>query len=430
MVAKLLLYIIDLLGCIALYVYYPNNMELVIIATLTTVILSVYNMLTIYKGRLSLSTVLLIYTILTQFGLFIPFALIDKNVVSDYSPWTLAFLTSPYLGTALILGNIAVASFDISRILYIINKKGLIDEKIPALNSRQDNKIAKISSYLLGICLLFFLFHILTGGTRLFDTYQNYMNSSAYNSSLYHYILILFYAGTLYLSVTGPILKQKQGWSLWLVIVMIFALNGNKGEFLYSLLAVFGLQGVLGHKINWKIIAAGCLLLFVIIPSITSLRSDGVAGNIHNLSGSVFGAFVEMGFQIRTSVYTLEYMANGVFDYLHGQSYWQPIVNILTPFMEHTIATAKVRLEFPGFGFNQVAESYLNFGLPGVIGFFSMVGGLLCKYENKLKNPLNLAYLGTITCVLINASRNYFVFVPGQILIVTVLYYLIKRKIR
>ena len=41
---------------------------------------------------------------------------------------------------------------------------------------------------------------------------------------------------------------------------------------------------------------------------------------------------------------------------------------------------------------------------------------------------MKLAYIGTITCILINATRNYFAFVPGQIVIVSIIYLVENMK--
>lgn len=424
-VAKLLLYIIDLVISLVIFMVYPQEIVAVIAVTIFTSILSVYNMLTIYNGRLTLSSVLLFYTILTEFGLFIPYALLGDNVVGIYKDYTLMFLTSSFLGSALLLGNIAIICYDIARILYIKSHPNITRPSPYTTYSLNAKSIGSVSTLLIAFVLLFFIINVLLGNMKLFGTYDDYIEFS-HSSSIYPYVLVTFYAGVLYLSVSGSVKQRQFGWFLWLLVVIIFAFNGNKGEFLYSLLAVIGLKGVLGQKLSWKMVVGGLLILIVVIPSITLLRHEGIANSLGSVTGSFMGAFVEMGMQIRTTVYTLEYLDDGTFNYLLGQSYYQPIINILTPFMNHTIATAHVTEMFPGYGYNQVAESYLNFGLPGVVGFYSLMGYFLCKYENELKDLLHLAFLGTITCVLINASRNYFAFVPGQIIMMAVFYFYFK----
>lgn len=261
----------------------------------------------------------------------------------------------------------------------------------------------------------------------LFGTYEMFINSLAYRNPYYPYILIFFFIATIYLASADSYYNSIIGWFIWLIIVLIFALNGNKGEFLYVLLAVYGLRGIQGVKISSRMIVVFCAIIFVIIPSITTLRSIGIASNLDSLGFDPFGAFTEMGIQIRTSVYTLEELDKGNIFMLGGQSYWQPLYNFVTPFLHHTTATDHLREMFPGFGYNQIIESYLNFGIVGVVLVYSLFGFLLTKIERQAKNRSSLAFIGSITTILINASRNYFSFVPGQIIIVSVIYLFYKR---
>lgn len=397
-----------------------------IVIACVTLCLSVFNIIFIYEGKFSLSSAFISYTVLTQFGLFLPYYLYGDSVVDQFQPWTLAFLSSRYLFHSVILGSIAVSSFELFRFFSYKKFKNTYstDDSLVALKSKGQ---FYFSIFLLSLMLLFFIYHIATGGMELVSTYEQYMESSAYLSPIYHSMLIVFYVGTLYLACSGPIISNKYGWLLWLFIVLIFALNGNKGEFLYSLLAVFGVKGIQGTKISSRVIFLITFLLFFFIPTISSLRSVGITQNLSSASFNPFGAFVEMGMQIRTTVYSMECLETGEIQQLFGQSYWQPIVNILTPFMKHTIATMKIREMFPGYGYNQVIESYVNFKVFGTVAFYSIIGYYLTKYENLVRKSAKLAYLGSITTVLINASRNYFAFVPGHIIMVTVFYVLARK---
>ncbi|NLZ94891.1 MAG: O-antigen polysaccharide polymerase Wzy [Bacteroidales bacterium] len=374
--------------------------------------------------RITYSTALMLYTIVTQFGLAIPYLFFGRDTFPEYSDWTLGFMQSDYLSKAMILGVIAITSLNIG-VLIARKKKPIETETVGYL--KEDiifgNRMYLASLILLSIVLLFFAYNILSGGMSIASTYETFRRSSAYNSSIYSYILIIFYVGTLYLASAGSIKHHKVGWGLWSIIVLVFALNGNKGEFMYALLAVIGMKGVEGQKINRKMVLLIALTLFLIIPGITSLRSIGILGNIRNARINLFDAFGEMGMQLRMTVYTLRDIANRRYGYLWGESYWRPIFNILTPIIiKHTQATAAVRALYPGNGYSQVAESYLNFNIPGVIFFYFIIGYLLGKYEAKITNRGRLAYLGTIVCILINATRNYFAFVPGHILLVTLIY--------
>lgn len=414
----------------AIFMYYTPTKSIHVIVTLSilTLIVAGYTVVKTDQKRLLYSSVLLMYVYATQFGLVIPYVLFGENTVSAYPAYTLRFLNSEWLNKALILGNVATLSLLIGA--HISKRKKTFEwNEFVELNGidKWENKTYRTGIILLVCVLMFFVYHILTGGMKLFSTYETYMQSKAYNSSLYSYILILFYVGTIYIASAGDVMKHKPGWIIWLLVSLIFAINGNKGEFLYAILAVLGMKGVAGKKISKHTVILILVIVLVLIPLITSLRSIGIVENLSKFSFNPFGAFSEMGMQIRTSVYTLESMNAGDIDFLYGKSYYQPIINILTPFASHSVATAKIREMLPGMGYNQVIESYANFGLFGVLLFFSLMGYILGRKETSIKNKPQLALWGTVTCILINATRNYFAFVPGQILLVAILYFITSK---
>ena len=209
----------------------------------------------------------MLYTIATQFGLVIPYIIFGRGVVQNYSSYTLRFLEGPNIIYAMYIANIAILSYTIAnRIVPIVEIKSssmLLTKSYDGMKAMFKLKI--MSTALLSIVLCFFLFHFFTGGTSIVSTYEVFRASSAYNSSLYSYILILFYVGTLYLASSGKIKDNKISWGMWILIVLIFSLNGNKGEFMYALLSVVGLYGVKGNKINIKMILLIFLILFVLI---------------------------------------------------------------------------------------------------------------------------------------------------------------------
>ena len=132
--------------------------------------------------------------------------------------------------------------------------------------------------------------------------------------------------------------------------------------------------------------------------------------------------------QIRMSVYILEDLASKSVSYLYGASYYVPLINMF-PFINLETATSAIKETYQGYGFSQVIESYLNFGAFGIILFFGIVGYLLGSAESKVKTKSGLAYLASVTCILINATRNHFAFVPGQIFIVTLVYFAYTLKV-
>ena len=88
--------------------------------------------------------------------------------------------------------------------------------------------------------------------------------------------------------------------------------------------------------------------------------------------------------------------------------------------------------DFSGMGFSQVAEGYLNMGIFGSVLVFVIQGYIWGKMEFRYMNSRKLCFVGSVLVILINCSRNTFIFVPGQITVMLILYYVAKMvsKIR
>ncbi len=408
-----------------------SDIPILFVCTIIVLLGSLWNIATLYDGRLSLSSSLIIYTIATQYGLVLPVVLFGEGVLYEYEYWAVEFIHSPYIIKAVWLANLGISSFELARSLCAVLYEFVDKDAGYECDKNLTNSMQKTAMILLLVVVAYFFVFLATGGLKLFGTYSEYMNSPATSNGIYAYILILFYVGTMYLfALPEKYLNYRREWLLWLFIVLIFAANGNRGEFLYALLACIGLRGVLGAKLSKQQILIIFFLLFFILPGIKHLRHAGIMNNLSSIVFNPFSAFVEMGIQLRCTVYVLEEMATNTFHYLYGASYYQPIINFLTPFSTHTTATAEFRGYFGGIGFNQVIESYLNFKEFGVFLYYFFIGFLISYKERRVTNRLQLILWGCITTILINATRNYFAFVIGQTIIVYFIYINVKRTAR
>ena len=423
--------VLSVLALITLMLIWIDALSLkgCVIFAIFALIATIWSELKSDKHRITYSTALLLYTAVTQLGLVVVYAFLGREILDNYHDYTLRFLWSPYLCRVVLWAVLAILVYEISkqfaRNRYIVKD----DIQYESLTTSDSNRLKVFSTILLMVVLLYFIYNILTGGMTLFSTYEQFRNSRVSSTSLYSYILIIFYVGTIYLASAGTVKECWFGWLIWLIQVILFAFNGNKGEFMYSLLAVIGMKGIQGRRITLKMILGTGALLFIVIPSITSLRRIGIAQNLNQITFNPVEAFTEMGMQLRVSVRTLELIEDRSTSFLYGRSYWQPLFNIITPFMSHSQATAHIRNILGGIGFSQVAESYLNFGVFGIVAFYGIVGYNLSKAETRARDRYFLAYVGTITCILINATRNYFAFVPGQVVLVTVIYFIARRLV-
>ncbi|MED0992694.1 O-antigen polysaccharide polymerase Wzy [Bacillus nitratireducens] len=390
-----------------------------------------------------LTSVLLIYTIFTQFGLGTIYYILGPEHVINYSDYTLRFLFSNQYVQAVILGLIAIMTYTIASSLGTIGE-GSIAKRLS--NSKKDDsnleaKYAVWIGYLLLIIVLFYLlFQIAIGKISFSMGYSSFREKIVDASNIYHYILIIYSVGIAYIISAGNKREMKLGIILYSCSAIIFFLTGNKGEVLYATLACIGASQYRGFKIKPSLILFISFILFIFIPLVTGARENGVLGSIDKIGFSLTDAFVEIGMQLRLNVYILEQFVSGSREFIDGFSYFNPLVNIIdrfVPFFNLRLtppAGFNFNEIFPGYGFNQVAESYVNFGLIGVLTFFFIMGFTISKIESRKMSLLTLAYFTSIVSTLINVTRNSFAFVPGQILMLTILYVglrlFTKRKVK
>lgn len=388
-----------------------------------------------------LTSVLLLYTILTQFGLGTIYYLLGPQFLANYTDYTLRFLFSDQYVPAVLLGIIAVMSYTLSMCLGSL-KATPVSERLKNNSkghSAAQTKLAVYTGYtFLTIVFLYFAFLLLSGKISLNMNYSSFRDGIIRNNGMFSYMLVLYATGISYVISTGNRKQIKIGLFIYSFSAIILLLTGNKGEVLYAILACVGVAQYRGLKIKPSLLIFLSTLLFIIIPFITSVRQKGVLNSLGEIGFSFTDSFVEMGFQLRVSVYVLEQFSQGIREFIYGFSYYNPIINIIDrfiPFIPLKLNAPisfdfKTSSAFAGQGFSQVAESYANFGLFGTIFCFLIIGFVVSKIESKSLSPLQLAYFTSIVVILINVTRNSFAFVPGQILLMTVLFFFLTSLIK
>lgn len=406
---------------------------------LIAVIASVLAFAKIVAGKkiaaFGLSGVVLLYTALTQFGLVVVYFLIGEENLSDIASWTLMFLKSENLVKGVSLGIIAVCAYMIG-IEMATSKSQLMSmrKKYQGEMPQEKNYTLKTGYLMLLFTLIVLLYYIVTGQLSLSGTYSEFTSLRTGNT-FWSYLIVIYATGIAYVVSVGNKAQIRKGIILYMISGTVLFLTGNKGEVLYAALACVGVYQYRGNKISLKMVIAGLLVLFILIPFISESRNEGgVLKSLSTIGLNYTDSLTEMGMQIRLSVYCLDDFQNGTRDFLLGYSYISPFVNIIDSLLFNIGIRLPVppsynfEARFPGYGFSQIAESYCNFGVYGVIGFYLLMGFILSKIESKEVelSPLKLAYFTSIITILINATRNRFSFVPGQILIMTFIYFAIK----
>lgn len=386
--------------------------------------------------------VFIAYNILMHFGFGIIHFLISDTVAGEiYASWTLAFLKSENYSKAIIISALAFEAFTIAWLL------GLNKKQLSHFNDMEVNDAEKRENgacYILGILMLtgvlfYFISLMITGRMSFNMSYTDYRERVMAGNALYSWILVFYPTGLLYVIASAKGKKRSLGVALFVATAIIFLVTGNKGEVFYGVLAALGILGYQKKKLNPKIVLLLCIIMFVIIPVVTSTRSTGDSEVFSLEFASLTDSFLEIGMQIRCLVYSLDGVADGTYSLMYGYSYLRPVCEVLGYLLfplkylpEIPIDLISSSSDFSGYGFTQVAEGYLNFGIIGSVLVFAILGWFLGKSEFECMNTRKLCLVGSVLAILINLSRNTFIFVPGQITVMLILCYIVKAvsKIR
>lgn len=379
-------------------------------------------------SMIGMTSVIMLYTILTQFGLVVIYYILGGTYLQNYTSYTLRFLESEQLSEAILLGTLAIITYAIAANVELTQKRIAMPFSRNTVRNLSDNKgIVNIGYMFLIIVFLFYCFYLAIGAFTVGGSYSEFRDNVISTSNIYAYILMLYSMGIVFVIAAGDKKQIKIGIILYCLSAFILLMTGNKGEVFYSVLACIGVAKYRGFKVDKKIILLMCAIVFVIIPFVTANRETGISNSINNVSLNFTDAFTEMGMQIRVSVYVLDEMVRGTRKLMLGYSYYAPVINIISkivPFIGLRLVTPSdynFLTKYAGMGFSQVAEAYCNFGIVGIIIFFFVIGKMMAKKEKSELNRYQLAFWGCITSILINATRNRFAFVLGQALIIYII---------
>ena len=411
-----------------------------VFVSIFSVVVSVVLLMTFKRAHgnlLSFGFVFLAYNILMHFGFGVINFLISEEPAKElYSRWTLNFLKRDSYSLAIIISALAFESFTIAWLLGLGKKrpeKATVLLKKDSAESRERSICYAFGMAMLAGSLLYFIYLLGSGRLSLNMGYMDYRSGVMADNNLYSWMMVLYPTGLLYVVASSIGKKRSRGIALFIPTALILLITGNKGEVLYAVLAALGVLGYQKKKLSKKLILLLCVIMFVIIPVVTATRSVGVGEGFSLSFASITDPFLEIGMQIRCLVFSLDNVSDGAYEFMYGYSYLKPVFNVLGYFIfplrntpEIPIDLTSSHSQFYGFGFSQVAEGYLNFGIIGAMMFFAILGYLIGKVEFKKMSSSSLCLFGSILTILINASRNVFNFVPGQVAVMLILFFAIK----
>lgn len=378
-----------------------------------------------YYGQ---SLALLIYLILTQFGTCIVVYAIPVAQIVSRGYYNTDWIYSSNYPLAVQLGIIATIFYTFSVVWFgrRQDKKFNVDiqfQKNLKTQVKSNSLIVYIGIFLICLVLLYTIIMAAIGEINLFGSYGQFLTFSQKNYATWGMMLILYATGFIFVVASGNKKQIKVAIILFSLMAFILLVTGNKGEVFYAVLAALGVYLTRQQKINTKLIVFIAVAFFIIIPSVSSLRVEGVLYSLKSIGVSLPDPFIEIGGQIRLSVFVLDELQAQSREYLYGFSYYNPIVNIINriiPLVPRLELPASFNFDtnFANMGFSQVTESYANFGLLGVMMFFTIQGYIVSKFDSiNISNKKRALYGGWLV-IFINMTRNVFAFVVGQMLIV------------
>ena len=402
--------------------FHINAFEVSVLSILLTV-LAVVGMVGLPKTVPGLSIALCAYYILTQFGISWFVTAVPIASLEGSSYYLAGWLYSPNYVRAVELAIVGLLSYAIFVVIGSGSKSVRLKLINYPLNYRSGTIMYRFSIIVLIVALTILIMCLFAGLFSLTGDYIKFRKFSESYEFLWSIIVLLISIGAIFGFSSENRRGKRLFYLLFSIISLIVLATGNKGEIMYPLLAMFGIGINKTGKIDKKYVLGGLIVLLVIIPSITALRYDGVLSNVSQVIFSFGAAFVEMGAQLRLTVFVLDTVGSSKHEFLHGYSYYNPFLTMsdsFIPFISKTPTpdTYASFDKFYKFGFSQVAESFANFGLMGVIIFHSFLGYVTSKWDQQKTDFVKLGLFGVWLSILINMTRNRFSFVPGQFLLV------------
>ncbi len=214
--------------------------------------------------------------------------------------------------------------------------------------------------------------------------------------------------------------------SAWSAGILFLGFRGYALVPAVAVLAVLSKRGVRLPRAAWLLGLAG---LLIVIPLVRGLRASRLAErSVSEALEAVepWAAFGEMGGSLRPLVHTLDFMEAEPWRW--GETYWQALQAALPnlslnwqggsyrPLDElppnHWVsrqAAPRLYREFGGMGFSAVAEPYMNFGTPGVVAYFLLLGAALgWADQSDAGRPTRLAMWAVVLGPLLWTTRNDF----------------------
>lgn len=208
----------------------------------------------------------------------------------------------------------------------------------------------------------------------------------------------------------------------FLILMLPSITSGDRSIFIYFIVVLICIFLSTGGKVKWKMLAVVMLLLPIIISAPRAYRDSPNLSEINSFeryySSSTISDFLTAGDTAMAPTFSILLLnMNQKVDHMYGQSYFQalmkPIPRAIYPSkpMEFDnklmLAIFPAYASFVGFSFSGLSEPYVNFGLIGVIVFFTLLGYISDFYLRRTSALVEKS-------ILINAWVAPFMFILSR----------------
>lgn len=284
-------------------------------------------------------------------------------------------------------------------------------------------------------------------------------------------VFLMFFPSAIAMIVIGARTRIQKLFAIGTALfgIMLLLLSGYRSAAMFPLLAAAIVWVKIGRRIPLLVACGMIAIVLLLIPAIGHLRATTTYGSINDQAvkdslkaSRVDKAFAEMGGTAGVLSYILKFVP-ATDQYRWGTTYLYALkdsipnlsltqaqserevgssvfaasdadkISQLKPSLWITYRVAPERFQVgEGVGFSGVGEPYMNFGLGGVIAFFSLLGFALARfdYADLLARPALLTFgCGIFWCLLRTVRNDSLNFTkPAIFIIVTLLLWRLCTK--
>jgi hypothetical protein len=262
------------------------------------------------------------------------------------------------------------------------------------------------------------LIYLYTARASFGGAYSAYFETTGSSGSV-AYTTLGMAIGSIFVAVGSPGTARRAGFAFMGAYMIGAALIGSRTIFMFPVMAALTAAGQTGKRLpSAKVAVVGFVLALSVIGIIRDVRAEGPslqalsAANVNPAS-----ALAELGSTLRPVVETVGWRRTLGEPPKRGVTYVAPLLRLKDLALDrprpegraderyaYTLVTERVPVY--AIGYSAVAEAFLNFGTPGVVIIFALLGWLLSVADRRSRGPAGGALVGIVLFSLLLAVRN------------------------